>query len=465
MQKIKLLFTTITHSGGGGAERVLTTLVNNLPPEMYDISIQEMYAFGVKKEPINENIKLLPPLIKEHERSTLITLFKRYIIDNYPEIIRSIRLSSNYDIVISWNYQCPSFLLPSFQDAISIGWFHGSIYDLSPSRELKYEIYSRKLQQRAWDKASKLVTISKLSLKSLEEAFPEYMEKAQIIYNPVEIEKIKDLSLSEIDSSFLDGSPVLACVGRFDKNKNFALVLEAVAILKNKGIKAQVLLVGEGTEKENLKVKVKDLNIKENVVFLGYQQNPLPFLRLAKLLCISSLEEGFPTVATEALSLGVPFVTTPVAGASDELAFNGECGLVAKWDAKDYAEKIETIITNEALHKRMAEACVENIKKFSIKQSVSKFNELISELIDESKTNKIEFSQQVLSYDEARKKLRALYICSFDFASQRLRFAFDRLCKKRKPKDILVVAFHIIRLCLYAFTIPTRWIFYKNIFE
>ena len=465
MRKIKLLFTTITHSGGGGAERVLTTLVNNLPPEMYDISIQEMYAFGVKKEPINENIKLLPPLIKEHEGSTLITLFKRYIIDNYPEIIRSIRLSSNYDIVISWNYQCPSFLLPSFQDAISIGWFHGSIYDLSPSRELKYEIYSRKLQQRAWDKASKLVTISELSLKSLKEAFPEYMEKAQIIYNPIEIEKIKDLSLSEIDSSFLDGSPVLACIGRFDKNKNFTLVLEAVAILKNKGIKTQVLLVGEGTEKENLKGKVKDLNIKENVVFLGYQQNPLPFLRLAKLLCISSLEEGFPTVATEALSLGVPFVTTPVAGASDELAFNGECGLVAKWDAKDYAEKIETIITNEVLHKRMAEACVENIKKFSIKQSVSKFNELISELIDESKTNKIEFSQQALSYDEASKKLKALYVCSFDFASQRLRFAFDRLCRKRKPKDILVVAFHIIRLCLYTFTIPTRWIFYKNIFE
>ena len=112
----------------------------------------------------------------------------------------------------------------------------------------------------------------------------------------------------------------------------------------------------------------------------------------------------------------------------------------------------------------MSEACRENIKKFNIKQSVSKFNELVTGLIDESKTNKIEFSQQALSYDEARKKLKALYVCSFDFASQRLRFAFDRLCKKRNPKDILVVGFHFLKFISYILTIPIRWIFYKNVF-
>ncbi len=264
----------------------------------------------------------------------------------------------------------------------------------------------------------------------------------------------------------MDGSPVLVCIGRLDKNKNFALVLEAAAILKNKGIKTQLLLIGEGNEKENLKAKVKDLSIKENVIFLGYQQNPLPFLRFAKVLCISSFEEGFPTVVTEALSLGVPFVTTPVAGASDELSFNGECGLVAEWDAEDYAQKIETIITNDALHEKISKAGKENIKNFSVEQTIKNFNELITALINNSKTdNNTSLLQLALSSDEARKKLKALYICSFDFASQRLRFAFDRLCKKRKPRDVLVVGFHIMRFIFYTFTIPIRWLFYKNVFK
>ncbi len=466
MQKIKLLFITITHSGGGGAEKVLTTLVNNLPSEMYDISIQEMYGFGVKKEPINDNIKLLPPLIKENEEKSTQKLFKRYIIDNYPEIIRSIRLSSNYDIVISWNYQCPSFLLPSFSDVTTIGWFHGTIYDLAPSHNLKNEIYNRKLQQKAWDRALKLITISKKSLQSLEEAFPEYIEKSQIIYNPIEIEKIKKLSSSEVDTSFLDGSPVLVCIGRLDKNKNFSLVLEAVSLLKDKGIKTQVLIIGEGYEKDNLKAKTRKLNIENNVLFLGYKQNPYPFLHLAKLLCVSSFEEGFPMVVTESLCLGVPFVTTPVAGASDELIFDGECGLVAKWDAKDYSEKIETIIINEALHKKMSKACSENIKKFSIEQTILNFNKLVAQSIDSSRINANTCTpKKNLSFDEANKKLKVLYICSFDFALQRLRFAFDRLYKKRNPRDVLVVGFHIMRFLFYILTIPVRWLFYKNVFK
>ena len=62
MERIKLLFITYTHSNGGGAEKVLTTFVNNLDSTKYDISIFEIVQYNVKREPINSNIKLLPPL-------------------------------------------------------------------------------------------------------------------------------------------------------------------------------------------------------------------------------------------------------------------------------------------------------------------------------------------------------------------------------------------------------------------
>ena len=62
-KKIKLLFITYTHSGGGGAEKVLTTLVNSLDAAKYEIAIQEIVDFKVKQEPINSNVVLLNPLI------------------------------------------------------------------------------------------------------------------------------------------------------------------------------------------------------------------------------------------------------------------------------------------------------------------------------------------------------------------------------------------------------------------
>ena len=52
-KKIKLLFITYTHSNGGGAEKVLTTLVNNLDSMKYDISIFEIVQYNVKRESIN----------------------------------------------------------------------------------------------------------------------------------------------------------------------------------------------------------------------------------------------------------------------------------------------------------------------------------------------------------------------------------------------------------------------------
>ena len=59
---LKILFLTYTHSKGGGGEAVLTTLVNNLH-KTWQIDILEVIHFDVKEEPINQNIKLLPPLI------------------------------------------------------------------------------------------------------------------------------------------------------------------------------------------------------------------------------------------------------------------------------------------------------------------------------------------------------------------------------------------------------------------
>ena len=59
MKKKKILFTIWTYSWGGGAENILTNLVNHLDPNKYEIDILEYFHSDIKKEPVNENITFI----------------------------------------------------------------------------------------------------------------------------------------------------------------------------------------------------------------------------------------------------------------------------------------------------------------------------------------------------------------------------------------------------------------------
>ena len=395
-KNLKILFITFTHSNGGGAEAVLTTLVNNLP-NTWQIDILEVVGFDVKKEPINQNIKLLPPLTKNKDRTKLNQFF-RVIISNKPELIKDIRCLEGYDVVVSWTYLYASFLLPSFSGKKKIAWFHGVIDDLTADRNplfLDYYEYKElyNIQKKTLECVDNIVLISKMCLKYLSMAFPESIEKAKIIYNGLKIENIIERSNEKMaDSKLLEvfqkNEPALIMIGRLDKNKNFSLALEAIKILSERNIFCNLVLLGFETPEVDLHKLTNSLGIEKQVYFLGYQQNPFPFLRRSKLLLITSFAEGFPIVAIEAMALGIPFVTTPVSGASEELANNGSCGLVSNWNAQEYADKIEKLITDEALYQTMSKACKEHTKNYSVENFTNSFKKLLDEIPEKNAKTK-----------------------------------------------------------------------------
>ena len=240
-------------------------------------------------------------------------------------------------------------------------------------------------------------------------------------------------------------------MGRLDKNKNFSLVIQAVAKLRMENIRCNVLIVGDGEEKENLVHLTSELCLTENVSFLGYKQNPLPYIQRADILCLSSLAEGFPTVVLEAMALGKPFVTTPVAGASEELADNGNCGLVADWNADDYAKKIKILLTDTELYDRMSTNCAEKVKEFSVENTVRQFDNLIASLPE-----KKEADFQPVDKITAIKKIRHAYIWCPDFAVQRLKFSISTFFMLSTIKNFAFVGYYMIRLLFYIPTLPIR---------
>lgn len=451
-KKLKLLFITYTHSNGGGAEKILTTLVNHLDPEKYEITIQELYNFHVKKEPIKNEIRFLKALIDNNAETRFSKHFTQYCIEKYPELLRAIKRWDEYDVVITWNYLYPSFLLPAFQDKRTVSWFHTDVYDLKPQHVSKWDIYNFNLQYAAWMCADNIITISEKSLESVELLFPEFLSKTAIIYNPIDFLLVQKHAQETINTDFLVKSrPTIVCVGLIDERKNFSLVLYAAAELKKDNLCCNVIIVGDGKLKQNLMTLSEELGIKGTVFFVGYQGNPIPYIKAADILCVSSLAEGFPTVVCEAMCLGKPFVTTPVAGASKELADNGKCGLVADWNYDDYAKKIKLLLTDKQRYHQMSQNCVKKIKEFSVGRMIEHFDCLIASL-PEKKQNIV----NSINFVGAQKKIKKLYIWCFDFVIQRLRFSLDRFFIHRNIKYLLLTGYYTARIFFYVLTFPIR---------
>jgi len=399
---LKILFITYTHSNGGGAEAVLTTLVNNLP-KTWQIDILEVTGFDVKKEAINKNVHLLPPLTKNKDHSMFSQIFNVTILHK-PELVKDIRRLEGYDVVVGYLYLHSTFLLPFFNGTRKIVWFQGMMDDItffgSPLNIGYYEkkMYF-KLQKKVLECVDSVIVPSNICLRCLETSFPETCNKGKIVYNGIDVKSISERSEEKINETkilkiFQDEVPSLIVIGRLDRNKNFSLALEALKILKIRNILCNLVVVGFEVEGVDLHKLAISLGIEERVFFLGYQQNPFPFLRHSKLLLITSFSEGFPTVVIEAMSLGIPFVTTPVAGASEELADNGSCGLVSDWDANEYADKIEKLLTDEALYQTMSKNCKEHVKNYSVENYVASFKKILEDIpkkVTNEKTKKKNF--------------------------------------------------------------------------
>jgi glycosyltransferase involved in cell wall biosynthesis len=131
------------------------------------------------------------------------------------------------------------------------------------------------------------------------------------IYNLFDIDTIKELSNEPIEIDY----KYIINIGHLNKQKNQKDLIMAYALIKKEGFKEKLLIVGDGEEKNNLIALVQKLNLEDDIVFVGKQNNPYKYLRQATLYVSSSLYEGLPAVLIESLILDIPIVS-----------YNFECG-------------------------------------------------------------------------------------------------------------------------------------------
>ena len=165
----------------------------------------------------------------------------------------------------------------------------------------------------------------------------------------------------------------ICTIGRIEENKGSDRVIEVIRLLHQQGKKYHLYLIGAGDMEEELKKRLQEYQLDEYVHFLGYQKNPYQFLSKMKVLLSMSKQEGFPGVYVEALSLGVPFVSTEVGGA-EELSQEGRFGKVIDSN-QEAAQAIDNYMT--AVSSFDVNEASQFIQQFTIAKQIEQVEKLI----------------------------------------------------------------------------------------
>jgi glycosyltransferase involved in cell wall biosynthesis len=384
-----------------------------------------------------------------------------YILYEKPEIIKYLFRLYGYDVIVTWVYQLPSFCLRSFENEIKIAWSHDTLYNFLPGAIDARPERDKQLQLRAWKAADRIVNISNISLQSLKEIFPELIDKTEIIYNGCDFSRIQQLSMENPNIKIpIQSQNIIIGAGSLDRRKNFELLIRAVSSVIHSGINCFLIIIGQGEFLSELQDIAAQENVKDSILFAGYQQNPYPYFKLSKIVCLSSFSEGLPTVIIEGMSLGKPFVTTPVAGASDELADNGRCGLVSDWKIEEYAGCIRKLLTDQYLYEDMSNNCIEKTREFTIENYVIQFDLLIKRLHD------YHTSERIINDKKDKYIYKHIHaICYFalvfaliELKKPRITDSFRRYKHRKTFIDGIKLLYHISLIIISPFLFPFKFL-------
>lgn len=196
-----------------------------------------------------------------------------------------------------------------------------------------------------------------------------FAKKSSVLYNIIDTEQIFEKKETDSNTYAYD----MIYVGRLTYQKDPQRLMRLCARMKEGKPDLNVAIVGTGELEAEVKGLCKELNIEENVHFLGFQSNPIKMVHDSKAMILTSRWEGTPMCALEAMALGTPVVSTPSDGMKD-LIDDGINGYLTDDDAV-MADKLLKIM-NDPDHRR--ELSENTRKKFAEINDAPKYKEAIA---------------------------------------------------------------------------------------
>ena len=367
MKRILFMIPTLSH---GGAERVLTNLVNRLDKSKYDITVKTLFDSGVYREMLNKDVKYKYVFSSSFKGNTYYfrlfspqKLFKKYV-------------DTKYDIVISYLEGPTARIIGGCDSTVKVCWIHSDLTD--------DELFSRSFRNMKeavdiYGGYDKLIAVSETVKNSMKLRLPN--SDISVLYNTVDSAEILRLSSQLPDDITFDSSvPMVCSVGRLREVKGFDRLIRVHKRLLNEGIYHKVYIFGEGDEKSNLNELIKEQSVSNTFILAGHKENPFKYVSRCDLFVCSSRREGFSTAVTEALILGTSVVSTDCSGAYELLGEHDEYGIVTENSEDGLYCGMKRMLTDKRTLDYYKEKARERGNRFSTEKTVKAVEDMLDNL-------------------------------------------------------------------------------------
>lgn len=169
---------------------------------------------------------------------------------------------------------------------------------------------------------------------------------------------------------------VLIMIAELNKNKNHIQMIEAVNILKQKGIDVKVICAGDGPLLETLKMELTDRELEDQIHFLGNRDDITALITASDLGILMSYREGLPRNIMELMACRKPVIGTKIRGIRDLVKDKVNGFLVHVEDAAETAQRIEVLYRNRYFLEKMGSNAYESIKQYDVKQVINQLVEI-----------------------------------------------------------------------------------------
>ena len=292
--------------GGGGAERVMVTLVRHLDPKRFAPILAVVDTRGaVYRGDVPDHVEFVD-LACIRVRNAIPRIL-RLVWRKRPDVVFSTLGHLNLVLAAMRPFMPRKTALVG-REANTVS---------EKLKEFEHRALWRLAYRALYPVFDVVVCQSKYMQKDLVENHGLPVEKTEVIYNPVDLELI-DAGLPRRRRQRAVGGPLrLVAAGRLVRAKGFDLLLDALAMLRDIDVKVSIL--GDGPLLADLQERIARLGLGNVVSLLGFRPDPHRYFAESDALVLSSRYEGLPNVVLEALACGIGVIATPAVGGVREI--------------------------------------------------------------------------------------------------------------------------------------------------